>query len=173
MNKTIGKCTFVLSKPLFLEGVRCTQRDTLAGTMRWLLPVLAGLWLMITVYSVSGGSGIGLALWELGVMAFLLVYITVWFPNSRAKRAWNALEAKGQADTERSILFFEDHLEVDFSEHHTEMDYAEIVKALKSKNLLILIGSDRTGIMIKKEDLTGCTCEQLLEKIMRNGGLKP
>lgn len=173
MNKPIAECTFVLSKSLFREGVRCTQKDTLANTMRWILPTLAGLWLAITVFSVSGGGGIGLALWELVILAVLLLYITVWLPDSRAKRAWDRLEAKGQADTERRILFFSDHLEVDFPEHHTEMDYAEVVKALKSSNLLILIGSDRTGILIKKENLTGCTCEQLLQKIMQNGGLRP
>lgn len=172
MTEPVAECTFVLTKSIFAEGIRRTQIDTMKKTMRWVLPSLAVLWLMISGFSIATGGGIGLALSELVVLAAFIGYIMVWLPHSRAMRAWRDLEAKGHADAERTILFFEDHLQAGLTGRQTEMEYSEIVKSLESKKLLILICGDQTGIMIKKENLIGCTCQMLLQTITENGGLK-
>lgn len=171
MTEPIAECTFVLTEQLFLEGMGCTQRKALAKTMKWAAPLLAVLWLVISGVTVAASGRIGFALGELAVIAAVFVYAAVWLPHSRARRAWNAMEAKGQADGERTMLFFADHLRMDLPGRQMEMDYAEIAETLESKNLLILISRDRTGMMIKKEDLVGCGCDALLRTITENGGL--
>lgn len=170
MTEPIAECSFILTRPVFLEGVRRTHKDSLKKTLLWVLPVLAVLWLAISGFSIATGGGIGLALSELVVLAALIVYITFWLPHSKAVRAWNDLEAKGQTDTERTIRFFADHLEMELPGRQTEMAYSDVVRAPESKNLLILIGADQTGIMIKKENLMGCTERELLQTITENGG---
>lgn len=172
MTESVAQCTFVLTKSTFLEGMRCTQKDALGKTMRWVFLVLVVLWLAISVLSIAANGGVGLALSELVVLIALIVYVAIWLPYSRAARAWKNMEASGQADSERTIRFFTDHLQLELPGQQKEIAYAEVIKSLESRNLLILICDNRAGIMIRKENLIGCTCRELLQTIQDNGGLE-
>lgn len=170
MTEPIAKCTFVLTKQLFLEGMGCFQRNSLKKILKWAFPLLAVCWLILSFVTVSASGNFAFALLELAVIAAVYGYAALWVPRTWAKRAWSGMEAKGQADSERTVLFFADHLRVDLPDRQMDMDYGDIAQTMESKNLLILVSRDRTAIMIKKEELVGCGCDGLLRTIKENGG---
>lgn len=172
MTEPIAKCSFVLTKQLFQEGTSRFQRNSLGKTLKWAIPLLTVSWLVLSGVTVAVSGNFGFALCELVVIAAVYGYAALWAPHIWAKRAWSTMEAKGQADSERTMLFFADHLRIDLPERQMEMDYADIAETMESKNLLILVSHNRTAMMIKKEELVGCGCEELLRTITENGGLK-
>lgn len=168
MNAPIAKCTFELTQPLFMEGVLCTHRKNLGKILKWAVPLLAVCWAIIAFFTVSASGNFGFALVELGVIAAVFGYSALWLPRTKAKRAWNAMQDK---NTERSVLFYEDHLQMDLPGRQMEVDYGEISETIQSKNLLILVARNRTGIMIKKDELVGGGCDEILRAIKENGGI--
>lgn len=171
MNELFAECHYILTKELFYESMLRVQRDSLGKLWAWAAVILSALWLGMSVFTLATGGSIRFALIELCVLIATFFCFTVWMPRRKAKRGWEAMAAKGTDDTERTVSFYDEWLEVCFCEEEIDMDYTDIIKALETKSLLILLSSDRRGIILKKDSISGCSTEELLHRIKNNGGL--
>ena len=162
MNEKLAESRFTLTKELFDEGMRQVIRAG-SGRSRTLLVIgLAIAWLVLLICSLALGQGLAIAGMELLVVVLAAVWALVWVPRRKAKRAWQALEAKGVVETERITRFFEDGLEVDVSGQLTRISYDDLKNILTTKNLLIFLTKDGTGVMVKRDSfLTGSESEVL------------
>ncbi len=151
MNKLLAESCFTLTKELFDEGMRQVIRAG-SGLSRMLLAIgLAMVWLVLLICSLVLGEGLAIAGMELLVVVLAAVWALVWVPSRKARRAWQALETKGAAETERITRFFEDFFEVDVSGQLTRISYDELKNILTTKNLLIFLTNRGTGVMVKRD----------------------
>ena len=165
MNDILAENRFSLSWQLFFEGMRSVTADSYGSSVRKLLIGLAVLWLALSVWTLSRGAGLAYVLLELAVLAVLTLWLELLLPRSRARRAWRKLEEQGRADAERTTLFFADHLEVQAAGAVKSVSYADLRKTLRSRNLLVLVAGDKTGILIKKDAFALGTEETVLRLI--------
>lgn len=154
MNEILAENRFVLSWELFLEGMRSVTADSYGSSVKKLLIGLTLLWLALSAWTLYRSASFSYALAELAVLAALALWLLVLLPRRRARRAWHKLEEQGRADAERTTYFYADHLEVKAAEAARSLDYAEVRSTLRSRNLLILVAEDRTGILIKRDAFT-------------------
>lgn len=156
MNEKLAESRFTLTKELFDEGMRQVIRAG-SGRSRTLLVIgLAMVWLVLLICSLALGQGLAIAGMELLVVVLAAVWALVWVPSRKARRAWQALEAKGATETERITRFFEEGFEVEVSGQLTRISYDDLKNILTTKNLLIFLTKDGTGVMVKRDSfLTG------------------
>jgi hypothetical protein len=85
-------------------------------------------------------------------------------PRHKARAAWKKLEARYGADMERTTRFYADHLTVCAAEREVTVAYEEIVQKLTSEHLLILVSTDKTGVLVKRDSfITGSEGEVLAQ----------
>ena len=162
MRETLAENRFQMTRELFFEGMaRVWAAGARKSIGRWLL-LLGGLWLAFTVYTLLQGGSLLFPLMELGVLGAVILWCLVFLPRGRARRAWNALEAQGRANTQRCTRFYEDRLEAESGGQTTEVSYAEINRILRSEHLLLLITENKTGILLKHDGYTRGTEETVL-----------
>ena len=151
MNKLLAESRFALTKELFDEGMRQVVWAG-SGLSRMLLVIgLAIVWLALLICSLALGQGLAIAGMELLVVVLATVWALVWVPRRKARRAWQTLEAKGAAESERITRFFEDDVEVEVSGQLTRISYDDLKNILTTKNLLIFLTKDGTGVMVRRD----------------------
>ena len=165
MNTPIAENRFTLTKPLFTEGMLRVWADGSGKTVKKLMAVLVLVWLVLAGYTLWQGGSMAMPLTELLILALVIVWAIVWLPRSKAKQAFRAMEGRGMAGVERSVCFYEEHLEVDVAGNHKTLDYADITQILQGKNLLILVGADKSGVLVKKDAWTSGTETEVLNLI--------
>lgn len=167
MKEILAENRFVLTKTFFFEGTGRVWKESSGKSIRRLLLILALVWGAFTVYTLSQGGGIALPAAELVVLALVVLWTAVWLPHGKARRAWRALEDRGAADAERVTRFYADHLEVETIGQMTEIDYADLAQTLTSKNLLVLIAGDKTGILLERSSFTRGTEDEVLTLLQK------
>lgn len=167
MKEILAENRFVLTKELFFEGMRRVWKESSAKSIRRLLLILVLVWLAFTAYTLSQGGGLALPAAELFALGLVVFWAVYWLPRSKARRAWRALEDRGAADAERVTRFYADHLEVETLGQMTEIDYADLAQTLTSKNLLVLIAGDKTGILLERSSFTRGTEDEVLTLIQK------
>ena len=167
MKEILAENRFVLTRTLFFEGTGRVWKESSGKSIRRLLLILALVWGAFTVYTLSQGGGIALPAAELVVLALVVLWTAVWLPRSKARRGWHALSERGTADAERVTRFYADRLEVEADGRLTEIDYSDVIQTLTSKNLLILITMDKTGILLERSSFTRGTEDEVLQLIKK------
>ena len=162
MNEVLAENRFTLTRELFYEGMRQVIWAN-SGLSRMLLVAALGiLWVVLLICSLALGDGLPIAGLELLVVVIAAVWALVWVPRRKARRAYQALEAKGAVETERITRFFEDGFEVDVSGQRTRISYDDLKNILNTKNLLIFLTKEGTGVMVKRDSfLTGSESDVL------------
>lgn len=153
-NKLLAENRFTLNRELFYEGMRQVIWAN-SGLSRMLLVAALGiLWLVLLICSLAMGEGLAITGLELLAIVLAALWALLWLPRRKARRAFQALEAKGAADTERITRFFEDDFEVDVSGQRTRISYDDLKNILNTRNLLIFLTKDGTGVMVGRDSFT-------------------
>lgn len=145
---------FQLTKALFLEGACAASRDSCRKVVRLAVLAMLGVWLVMLAVTLAAGQSPWLALGEGPIILLVAVWLEVVLPRSRAKRAYRRLEARYGGDMERITRFYAEELEVLTGENRRVIAYSQIRTVLRSKNLLILVCQDKTGILVKLDGFT-------------------
>lgn len=168
-NGLLAENRFTLSKELFYEGMRQVIWAN-SGLSRMLLVAALGiLWLVLLICSLALGEGLAIAALELVAVVLAALWALIWLPRRKAARAWRALEDRGAADTERITRFYEDSLEVDVAGGRTRISYDELKNILNTKNLLIFLTKNGTGVMAARNGFTVGGESELLRWIDERG----
>lgn len=167
MKEILAENRFPMTKALYFEGMRLVWKESSGRSVRRLLLIPALVWLAFTAYTLSQGGGMALPAVELLVLGLVVFWAVYWLPRSKARRAWQALVERGAAEADRVTRFYADHLEVETSGRLTEIAYADLEQTLTSKNLLILIASDKTGILLERSSFKRGTEDEVLTLIQK------
>ena len=157
---------FTLTKELFYESMRRVLAESYGKFAKKAVAVLAAAWLLLVAFTLWQGHGIGSCVLEFFILGLVSLYITVYVPRSRAKRAFKNLENRDGENMERCTRFYSDELTAGSAGREKTLSYSEIKQVLHSRNLLILIAEDGTGIMLKKDSYTRGTEAAVLDRIM-------
>ena len=165
MREPMAENRFLLTKALFTEGMLRVWQDSGARSVKKLMALLGLLWLALAAVTLWQGGGPAMPLTELLVLVLVILWMAIFLPRSKTRRAYRDLEARGAADTERITRFYEDHLEVETPGTQTSLAYDHISRILPGKNLLILVSVDKTGILIKRDSYLFGSEEEILRRI--------
>lgn len=154
MNEPLAENRFTLTRPLFTEGMLAVWRRGSGRSVALLLTVVGLAWLALTAVALLRGGSLAFPLTELVVLALVSLWALVWLPRGKARRAYAALEARGAAEGERVLRFFDDRLTLSVAGTEKTLPYAEIASILHSRHLLILVSGDNTGILTKNDSYT-------------------
>ena len=160
---------FELTEDLFLEGFAAIQGNYRRFVRRLIL-ALGLLWLALAAFVWYRGASAVYAILELVVLAFVGVYAGVYLPKRKAKAAFEAIQRRTGGQSERVTRFFEDRLEADAGAETVTLPYRDIVSREESARLLILVGSDKRGFMIKKDGFVQGSLAAALSAIEKASG---
>lgn len=145
---------FTITKSLFYEGMLRVSRENFGPFAKKVLLVLAILWAMMAAVTLLRSASPIYALVELVVVVLIGVWLCVFVPRNRARRAWTALENRCGADLERVTRFYPGYLEIDSGGEETTVLYEDVRQVLLSKHLLVLTCADRVGVLIARDGFT-------------------
>ena len=160
---------FTITKPLFYEGMLRVSKESLGPFAKKILLVLAILWVILAAVTLFFSGSPIYALVELVVIVLIGVWLCVYAPRNRARRAWAALESRCGADLERVTRFYPTYLEIDSGGEETTVFYKDVRQVLLSKHLLVLTCADRVGVLIARDGfITGdmAAAQALIEQEM-------
>lgn len=156
---------FTLSKELFYESMLRVLAESYGKFAKKAVAFLAAAWLLLVAFTLWQGNGFGHCVPEFFVLGLVSLYITVYVPRNKAKRAFKALETRDGEDMERRTLFYPDKLTAESAGREKTLAYGEIKQVLHSKSLLILLAEDGTGIMLKNDSYVQGTKDTVLNQI--------
>lgn len=163
---------FAITKSLFYEGMLLVSAQSYGKLAKKAVLFLCAAWIALTAATLWQRQSIGYIVIEFIVLCLVALWIAVYMPRRKAKRAFQALEDKYGDNMERVTRFYDERLEVETSERKTVIFYWEIAQILRSKHLLVLVAEDKTGILLKLDGFTRgdeAAVRELIKK-HENGG---
>ena len=142
---------FRITKQLYMEAMLQISREGYVKAAGKVICLILGLWCVLAVYMLATEKNPEQLVGPLIVIAAVALWVLVGMPRYYARRAWRSLQAKYGTDMERSIDFYEDHMEVHSESVEMKIPYENISKVMHSKRLLILICNDKTGILVARD----------------------
>lgn len=150
----LAENSFSLTEELFREGMGCLSRNSYGKTAtKWTL-ILLLIWAVISAVLLFLGGPVSQTLVYLAAILFLCYWLNVAAPRKHAKKAWDALLSRSGEDPRRITRFYPDHLEVDAGGTVKTVPYGDVLQIRETKNLIMLICADKTGIMVAKKGFT-------------------
>lgn len=145
---------FVISKSQFVEGRLALSRDSFGKAAKKLGLVMLILLAVLIGGSVLLGMGPFSVAMELLILGFMALWLFVLFPRSSAKTAYKALIKKAGAEPERITRFYEDRLEIEGPGLQAALSYTQIARIQRTKQLLILITTEKGAVLLKPDGFT-------------------
>ncbi len=165
--KPIAENRYTLTRRLFCEGMGYVVRRSYAQTAnRGLIALMIALAALAAATLLLKLSP-GLVFIEAFFVLAAAVWIKVYLPRAKARAAWKQLTRKYGDRMERTTCFYFDRLTVQTADRETRVKYSDIDEILTTGNLLILVASDRTGIMVKRDAYVTGSEEDALSAISR------
>lgn len=165
MNKALAENCFTLTQELFTEGMLRVWAENTGKYIKRLLAFLGLAWIALTVFTLLQSGSMLFSVLELLVLALVVLWAAVYLPRHKARRAYKAMEERGGADAGHVTRFYADRLEVNTEGRLTAVDYSKIQQTLQSKNLLIFIAGDKTGVLVRRGSFTLGTEDEVLRLI--------
>ena len=145
---------FVITKPLFFEGMLRVIREGYGPFAKKVLALLALLWAALAAVTLFTNGSPAYVLVELVVIVLIGVWMWVFVPRSRARKAWAALESKSGGDLERVTRFYPTFLEIASGGEETVILYEEVKQILLSARLLVLTCEGGAGVLVARGGFT-------------------
>ena len=142
---------FTITKSLFYEGMLRVSKESLGPFAKKILLLLAILWAVMAAVTLFQSGNLIFALLELVVVVLIGVWLCVYAPRNRARRAWAALESRCGADLERVTRFYPGYLEVDSGGEEITVFYEDIRQILQSEHLLVLLSAEKLGVLVARD----------------------
>ena len=150
----LAENSFALTEGLFREGMGCLSRNSYGKTAgKWTL-ILLLIWVVISAVLIFLGGPVSQILVYLAAILFLCYWLIVAAPRKHAKKAWDALLSRSGEDPRRITRFYPDHLQVDAGGTVKTVPYGDVLQIRETKNPIMLICADKTGIMVAKKGFT-------------------
>lgn len=150
----LAENSFALTEGLFREAMGCLSRNSYGKTAgKWTL-ILLLIWVVISAVLIFLGGPVSQILVYLAAILFLCYWLIVAAPRKHAKKAWDALLSRSGEDPRRITRFYPDHLQVDAGGTVKTVPYGDVLQIRETKNLIMLICADKTGIMVAKKGFT-------------------
>ena len=163
---------FTITKSLFYEGMLQVIGKRYFPFAKKVLLVLAALWAALAAVTLfmRGNSPIPVLI-ELLVVVLIGVWLWVYIPATRARRAWKALEDKCGGDLERVTRFYPDYMEVDSGGETTDVYYEDVRQLLMTDHLLVLICEDRVGVLLARDGFTSGDADLVCSLVKKHNAL--
>lgn len=145
---------FTITKSLFYEGMLRVSAESYGKLAKKGVALLGAAWLILAAVTLWQRQSIGYVVIELIVLCLASLWICIFVPRNKAKRAFRQLENKYGGNLERVTRFYQERLEAEASEARIVVYYSEISQILRSKRLLLLVTEDKTGILLKLDSFT-------------------
>lgn len=171
MMETLAENRFTITKALFYEGMLRVSAENYGKLAKKAILVLAAAWLVLAGVALWRRQGLGHVVVEFFVLILVALWIAVYVPRNKARRAFWTMTNKYGDELERVTRFYEDRLEVEGSGKQKEVFYSEIKQLLPSKNLLVLVCGDGTGIMLKLDGFTHGS-EAAVRELIKNAKME-
>ena len=140
-----------LTRDLFYEGMGRVLEKTYGKTANRAVLALLAAWLLLTAATLLlKQSPVYIAV-EAVVLALLALWIKVYVPRRKIRAAWKKLDASRLPNKERTTRFYDDHLVVQTANREVEIPWEDIDEVLTSERLLIIIATDKTGVLVKRD----------------------
>ena len=139
---------FTVTKDLFYEGMKRTSKESYGPAARKSVVGLIVLWLILAVVTGFMNGALHYVVIEFIVIVLMCLWVTMYLPWMKTRRAWKAMENKYGTEMDREVRFYEQFLEVSASCDEVTVFYEDVREVLESKHLLILVSQDKTGIMV-------------------------
>lgn len=146
---------FTITKKLFFEGMLRVSAENYGKFAKKAVAFLGLAWLALAVVTLCLRQSLGYVGIELVVLCLAALWIIVFMPRYKAKKAFHTLKDRCDNNLERITRFYQDRLEVEAAGCQTVVLYSEIRQILRTKHLLVLVTEDGTGILLT---LDGFTC---------------
>ena len=151
MNEPVAINQFTLTKELFYEGNKRTSKETYSRFALRMVLIMTGAWVVIAVVTLLTRPSIVFLAFEALVLILASLWVAVYTPWRKRKKAYNAfLELYGE-DPERTTVFYNDRLVVNPEGREITVPYAEIAKTLTTERLLIFITNANKGILVSRD----------------------
>lgn len=150
-----------INKKLFLEGMLRISRDGYGKSARKAVLILLGMWSIFLIWTLATGGSFLQSLGSLGVVALLGLWVCVYLPRYNAGRYWKAQEAKYGSVMERITYFYPEALTITGECVEQIIPYTQITQIKQSRNLLVLICENKTGILLSRKGFSGRNEEEI------------
>ncbi len=161
----IAQNEILITKKLFYEGMQAASGIEYRKTAQKAIIAFAVLWFVMLIFSIWQNLSFIVLIGELILILLVALWLWVLFPNSKIKRAYKLMEDKSGGGMNRIIRFYNDCLTVESDTNSTEIPYSNICKTIRTKQLLVLVCEDKTGVMLALDGFTIGSAEIVLERI--------
>lgn len=150
MNEPVAINQFTLTKELFYEGNKRTSKETYSRFALRMVLIMTGAWVVIAVVTLLTRPSIVFLAVEALVLILASLWVAVYTPWRKRKKAYNAfLELYGE-DPERTTAFYEDRLVVNPEGREVTVPYADLAKTLTTDRLLVFITNANKGVLVSR-----------------------
>lgn len=153
--ESIAENRITITKEVFLEGMLRISRDSYGRAARKSMLVFLAMWLVLLIWTMASGGSLSQTLSYLILIGLIGLWVCVYLPRYSAGRSWKTQEAKYGSSMERVTCFYPDRLVITGEGIEKEMLYADIEALKESRNLLILLCRDNTGVMLSRTGFSG------------------
>ena len=160
---------FTITKELFYEGMLRVIKESYHPFIRKIMLVLAAAWSVLAAFTLFRRGSLSYAVVELVVIVLIGLWLSVFVPRNKARRAWAALENRCGTDMERITRFYPSYLEADNGSEEITVFYEDIRQILQTEHLLVLLSVEKMGVLIARDGfITGdmTAAQALIEREM-------
>ena len=142
---------FTITKELFYEGMLRVIKESYGPFTKRIMLVLAAAWAVLAAVTLMGSGSLSYAVAEFVVVVFIGIWLSVFVPRNKARRAWSALENRSGTDLERVTRFYPNYLEADNGVEEITVFYEDIRQILQSEHLLVLLSVEKVGVLVARD----------------------
>ena len=142
---------FTITKELFYEGMLRVIKESYDPFVKKIMLVLAVAWAVLAAVTLMGSGSLSYMVVELVVVVSIGVWLCVFVPRNKARRAWTALENRCGADLERVTRFYPSYLEADNGIEEITVFYEDIRQILETEHLLVLLSVEKVGVLVARD----------------------
>lgn len=156
---------FILTKELFYEGAKRTSKETYSRFALRMVLIMMGAWAIVAGVVWVMRPSVVFLLTETSVLILASLWVAVYTPWRKRKKAYRAFVELYGEDVERTTVFYEDRLIVNPEGRDIAVPYSEVSEVLNSERLLICVTSANKGILVKRDGFVKGNEESVLSLI--------